>query len=246
MSSSNFLRLLPRFPAPFLCPYSFLQYEVMCFRRQFLCKMRTIQSAFLRVVLSRMFLSHFIHCNASSFFTLSVQLISPLFSSPSFRYSWPTLRSVQVSASLLYVHYIYYIRSWVYIRVLRTHQCNLFVTLSFQILIFILIINKRLLDTINILLRYVVLTQEQTQNISTNGFLYITLQISGHRSCTYRQVFQFLYGMGMFIFIINFSLEFSLKGLHPRHARFPHHSTFVTQIHLAISYSTSHQLRKLI
>jgi len=67
---------------------------------------RPIQSAFLRVVLRTMFLSHFIHCNTSSFFTLSVIL----FSSPQLRYFWP-LRSVQASASLLYVHYRYYIYS---------------------------------------------------------------------------------------------------------------------------------------
>jgi hypothetical protein len=66
-SCSSCLRLIPLLP-------SNLYFLQTCFRKQFLRKIWPIQLAVLHFNLCRIFLSFLILCNASSFFTRTVQL----------------------------------------------------------------------------------------------------------------------------------------------------------------------------
>ena len=72
MSSSSCLHLLPRLSITSILPYLFP--TLMCFRRQFLCKMWPIKLAFLRFIVHRLLLSSLFLCSSNSFFTWSTQL----------------------------------------------------------------------------------------------------------------------------------------------------------------------------
>ena len=73
-SSSGFLRLLPCLLITSIAPFIFP--SIICFRRQFLRKMWTIQLAFRFLIACRIFLCSLTWSNTSSFLTWSVQLIS--------------------------------------------------------------------------------------------------------------------------------------------------------------------------
>ena len=66
-SSSSSLRFLPRLLVISICPFIFP--SITCFRRQFLCKMWTIQLAFRFLISCRIFLCSLTLSNTSSFFT---------------------------------------------------------------------------------------------------------------------------------------------------------------------------------
>ena len=68
-SFSSCLRLFPLLLLPAILP------SIKCFRSQLLCKMWSIQLAFLLFTVCRMFLSSLTLCDTSSFFTRSVQVI---------------------------------------------------------------------------------------------------------------------------------------------------------------------------
>ena len=72
MSSSSFLRLLPRLLVRSIFP------SKTCFEREFLLKIWQIQLAFLSHTLYRIFLSCLTLCNIFSLFTLAVRLIYPI------------------------------------------------------------------------------------------------------------------------------------------------------------------------
>ena len=75
-SSSSSLSRLPCLPIPFMFPYIF--HSATCFIRQFLCKMWTIQSAFLVFTLLRKFLSSLTPRNTFPFFTSVQRIFSKL------------------------------------------------------------------------------------------------------------------------------------------------------------------------
>ena len=89
--SSNCLRYLPLLPFISIHPSIFP--SIACCRRQVLRKMSPTQLTFLIFIARRIFLSSLTVCNNSSFFTLSVQLISILLYrhiSKLSRYFWST------------------------------------------------------------------------------------------------------------------------------------------------------------
>ena len=79
-SSSSFLCLLPCLLATSISPFIFP--SIICFRRQFLCKMWPIQLAFHFLISCRIFFCSLTLSNTLSFLTWSVQLI---FSSTTFQ-----------------------------------------------------------------------------------------------------------------------------------------------------------------
>ena len=95
-SSISFLRLLSRLPVTSILPFIFP--SITRCRRQFLCKMWPIQSAFRFIISCKIFLCSLTINNTSSFLTWSVQLIFSILLqrhiSKLSRCFWSTARSV--------------------------------------------------------------------------------------------------------------------------------------------------------
>ena len=102
ISSSKCLCLLPRLPVTSTLPSIYP--SITCFRRQFLCKKRPIQSAFLLPIVYKILPFSFTLCNTPSFLTRSIQLISSILLqhhiSKLSRYSWSTFLTVQLLAPI--------------------------------------------------------------------------------------------------------------------------------------------------
>jgi len=98
---------------------------VTCFRRQVLRKNWPIQSAFLRCIACRIFLSTVTQCNIS-FSTWFVQLISILLQHQTSVFSscfWYTFRSVQFTVAYRTTH-----QTWHFTCLFLNFKSNLFIT----------------------------------------------------------------------------------------------------------------------
>ena len=95
-SSCGYLGLLPHLLIAYILP-SIIS-SVMCFRRQFLCKMWPIQLGFLPCIVCRVFLSSLTVCNSSFLTGLVQQSFLHLCPAPHFKTFW-SISDVQSQVS---------------------------------------------------------------------------------------------------------------------------------------------------